>query len=236
MKCKAAGIMILVMFSVTRVDAQNLGLVVGIGGASSGMEDMKYYQEQLLSLWPVELGIISSFPPYTMASAGVLRQISPMFRIGVGYDYTSTGARANYTDYSGRVSTDILAQSHCLGIFASYAFLSGERYDLSVFGKVDLNMTLVDVTHSWYVLGFGDRGSFDYISFSPAGSAGLEFMFHLKGYSLGVGGRYLGDLKGDLRERKNDRPLNDPNQSDRVLTTDWTGWRAQAKAVIWLER
>jgi hypothetical protein len=184
----------------------------------------------------VEGKIISSFPIYSTGSVRILKQLWPMVRIGAGYSFTATGGRSNYTDYSGSINTDILANSHRVGAFVSYAVFSGDRYDLSIFGQLDANFTRIDISTSIYVLGISDGRTGKYNSFSPNGTAGLEFLFHFKDFSLGADGGYLVDLPGDLRDRENGDEMSDPLDPQRVLTCNWTGWRMQVKALIWFKR
>ena len=44
----------------------------------------------------------------------------------------------------------------------------------------------------------------------------------------------MADIPGTLREKDSGNELLDPNDPDRALTSDWTGWRVQFKAIIWL--
>jgi hypothetical protein len=235
MKRRVALFLVQLLLCVTAASAQKIGVGAGLGMANSRMEDLKYFQEQILDTVPVKLGMVSSFPDYATASAGIYYQLYRAVRIGAGYAFTSTGARSNYSDYSGSISTDFLAKSHRLGAYVCYAFLSRDRYDLSVYGRVDANITLLDITHSLYVMGYGDRATTKYISFSPALTGGLEFLVHFRDFSVGVDGGYLADIPGELRNRDTDIKLSDPDDQSRILTSDWTGWRLQAKVLIWFD-
>jgi hypothetical protein len=236
MKKRAGWILIMALSCSALATAQNLGLGAGLGLSTSRMNDLKYIQEYILGTYPVEGKIISSFPAYTTGSVRIVRQVHPMVRIGAGYAFTATGGRSNYSDYTGSINTDILANSHRLGAFVSYAVFSGDRYDLSIFGQLDANFTRIDITTSLYVLGISDGRTSKYNSFSPNGTAGLEFLFHFKDFSLGADGGYLVDLPGDLTDRENGDEMNDPRDPQRILTSEWTGWRLQVKVLIWFDR
>ncbi len=60
-------------------------------------------------------------------------------------------------------------------------------------------------------------------------------MYKLKKLSLGMEAGYLVDLKGNLKDTSDGDPLLDPNDLDRVLSSDWTGWYLQLKTLIWLD-
>lgn len=231
MRKLVSGMMVFWLF--TSAGAQDLGLVAGFGMATSTMEDMKSYQEYILGTYPVEGKVITSFPAYSTFSLGGVKQLLPVVQIGAGYFYTTTGGRTNYTDYSGSVTTDILASSHRLGAWVSYSVLNGERYSLSVFGRVDANITRIKVSTSIYALGYSDGWSSDLGSVSPSGNAGLEFFLHFNDFSIGVDGGYMVEIPGNLTNREEDEEFSDPADPRRILTSDWSGWRVQLKGMIW---
>lgn len=231
MRKLVSGMMALWLFSAA--GAQDFGLVAGFGMATSTMDDMKYYQEYILGTYPVEGKVVTSFPAYATLSISAVKQLLPVVQIGAGYAYTTTGGRTNYTDYSGSISTDILASSHRLGAWVSYSVLNGERYSLSVFGRVDANITRINVSTSRYALGYSDGWSYELGSVSPAGTAGLEFFLHFNDFSIGVDGGYMVDIPGNLSNRDDDEEFSDPADPQRILTSDWSGWRVQLKGMIW---
>jgi len=71
-----------------------------------------------------------------------------------------------------------------------------------------------------------------YSSISPSGSLGAELIYNLKGVSLGMDAGYLLDLKGELTDKEDGNPLLDPNNTDRILRSDWSGWFVHLKAII----
>jgi hypothetical protein len=212
--------------------AQNFEIEAGFGIAATKMDDMKSLQEYMLGTYPVEGKIIASFPAYATGSIGFRKEVFHMVKIGVGYAYTTTGGRSNYTDPSGSISTDIIASSHRVGAYVIYTVLSDQKYDLSLFGRADFNYSNVDVTTSMYVYGYSDGLAYEYKSNSFNGTAGLEFFYHFSVYSIGIDGGYLVDGTGELVSRNGGNELRDPTNQDQILTTDWSGWRAQLKVMI----
>lgn len=217
------------------VNAQRTGVSAMLGGATVKMDDMKYLMDIILESYPVEGAIISSFPPYFSGSINVLHQFYPQLRGGAGYTYTSTGARANYNDFSGLISTDMFLVSHRLGISLNYSLMGTDRLDLSLYGRLDANYSIMDITSTVYVLDRTNIGKYQYSSISPNGSAGLEFLYNFKDSAIGIEGGYLVDLPGKLKDRETGNELLDANDSQRVLTTDWTGWRIGIKGIIWIK-
>jgi len=121
--------------------AQELGFMFSAGVESSGMSDMIYLQEHILSTYPVEGKISSAFPPFTSISATVFKQLYNYLRVGAGYGYASTGGKSSYADYSGSIYTKMSATSHRLSAYLSYLLLGGDRLNVSLSGTLDANFT-----------------------------------------------------------------------------------------------
>ena len=218
---------------VREVSAQRTGLTASFGKATFQMDDMKYLQDYILSTYPLEGKTISSFPPYYSTSFGALRQLYTHLRIGAEYTYTSTGGKSNYTDYSGSITTSMIAISHRFGAFINYTILGGDHLDLSLYGKLDANLTKLDITSSIYTYGTSNGISNSYRSISPNGTVGLELLYNFEDAAIGISGGYLVDLPADLSNKESGNELLDPNDRQRILTSDWTGWRFDVKGIIW---
>jgi len=219
----------------TTIRAQDVGVTLSVGMASMRMDDMKYLLETIIDAYPVEAKMTSAFPPYTSVSAGAVYQRYPHVRLGAAYGYTTSGAKADYTDYSGYLRTTVVAKSHRLGVYGAYLPLSGDRLELSLIGRVDLNLTLAAVSTTLsaahYFYGLTEK----YKSISPQGSVWADLMLKLGKINLGVEGGYLVDLAGGLKSTPGGKALSDPNDVTRKLSSDWTGWRAGIKVIYWLD-
>lgn len=229
-------LIVMIALAVPGVHAQDeRGIMASFGGATFKMEDMKYFQEYILATYPVEGEIISSFPLYTSFSVNYLAQLWPLVRIGAGYANTTTGAKSDYTDFSGYIHTNLTATSHRVGAFLNYIFMGNDRLDLSLFGRLDLNISKIEEGTAIYANGRYNEMFNNYRSFSPNLSAGLDIMYNLKNLSVGIEGGYLMDFRGKLENTGTSSNLKDPVDNNRILTSDWTGWRAGIKVIYWLD-
>lgn len=215
--------------------AQKTGISASFGGASFSMDDMKYLQESILGSYPLEGAIISSFPPYFSGSVHVVHHFLTHLRAGAGYTYTTTGGKTDYTDYSGSVETNMTAISHRLGVSVNYSIMGNDRLDLSLYGKVDANLSSIDISSSIEVLGLKNGIQNKYKSVSPNLSAGLELLYKFKESAVGIEAGYLVDTTGELSNKESGTDLLDPNNPQRILTSDWTGWRLGIKGIIWIK-
>jgi len=206
----------------------------GAGLAVARMDDLKYYLDEILNIYPegIEGKVVSSFPPFMTSSLRIGKEIMPSIWLGAGYTFTSTGGRANYTDYSGSISTDLRAGSHRVGARLAYSILRGESTDLAVYGGAGLNYTRLEETTSVIVLGYSDAVSDTYRSTTICGTAGIQFYYMFNSVSLGLDAGYLVDRPGELSSIDDGDALTDPNDRQRTLTSDWTGLRIQLKAAI----
>jgi hypothetical protein len=217
------------------LNAQELGVVASIGVAGMQMEDMKYLLKSIMDTYPVEARVISSFPPYTSSSFGVLKRIYPHLKAGARYGFTTSGAKANYSDYSGSLTTNITAVSHRLGGFIVYTPLAWDHLEFSICGRADLNLTRMQVSTTIVALGYSNGADNSYKAITPQGSAFAELMYNFGKFSAGLEAGYLVDLPGKLKG-DGGKQLTDPADNHTPLTSDWTGWRAGIKGILWLDR
>jgi hypothetical protein len=214
--------------------AQKAGFSVSVGVASQRMDDLKYIQEYILSTYPLEGRITSSFPPFSRVSFNLVRQWYDYLKYGGGYTFSTTGAKSSYADYTGFIATEISPTSHRLGGFISYSLLGREHIGLSLYGRADVNLSTVSIESTINLLGLVNRIRNQYRSISPSGTAGMELMYNFEGFALGLDAGYLVDLQGSLRDTDGDEDLTDPFDRNRILTTDWTGWHVGIRARVWL--
>ena len=215
--------------------AQEWGVFASVGLGGYRMDDMKYLLESIMLDYPVEARIISSFPPYTSTSAGLIKRIYPHLKAGAAYGYATSGSKADYSDYSGSIRTTITVVSHRLGAFGTYTPLAGERLEFSLHGRVDLNLTRMDVSTYLTAAGYSSGIKNKYRAISPQLSAYAELMYNFGKLSLGLEGGYLVDIPGKLKGTGEGQELTDPADMRRVLTSDWSGWRAGVKGIFWIE-
>jgi len=225
-----SGLLLLLM--VQHSPGQDIGFKFYFGAASVRMDDMKYLQEHILSTYPVEGKITSSFPPFTSLSLIVFKQFYEQIRIGGGYSFSTTGGKSSYTDYSGSLFTEMSATSHRLGAYLSYSLWGGEHLDLALYGKAEACLSDLSIQSSYNLQNFSNGIFKQYRALSPAGTVGAEISYTLKKISIGLSASYLVDLTGELKEKDGGTSLLDPNDTERTLSSDWTGWQLQLSAQV----
>jgi hypothetical protein len=199
-------------------------------GASAGyayfaMGNMKIFQKQLSSDFPVNPEITSSFPPFWNFEFS-LTNVSRGLVTGGAINYTSTGGRIYYSDYSGMVSVDkLLSHVGISGIIGGKININHEKYLLLAQLRPSLMMTTFTIKSDQSVGSQSDNESYKFtslgLSFQPTFSATRKFgHFGLQafaGYNLNVlqGKLYLEDGDDAYITMDDEKPLK----------ADWSGFR-----------
>jgi hypothetical protein len=226
----------LLLISVQRSFCQGGGILFSAGVSSVRMDDLKNLQKYILSTYPVEGKITSSFPPYTSSAITIFKQLYDNIRVGGGYSYSTTGGKSSYSDYSGQIVTDMAVEAHRLEAYLSYSLMGGDRLNLNLYGKVDANLTSLTIESYYNILSYSNGITNRYRSISPLGIIGAELMYTFGNFALGMDAGYTVDLTGNLKDTDEGDPLLDPYDREKTLTTDWTGWNVHLSVLIWLKR
>lgn len=83
------------------------------------MQDLKDLQSDVLEELHkigVSAKVFNNFPPYWAMQVQISQEIDQRHKIGIFWDYASTGSRIHYSDYSGEVKIDQIAYRHAGGL------------------------------------------------------------------------------------------------------------------------
>ena len=221
------------LLSAQSVCGQKAGLKFSAGVASYRMDDMKELQKYILSTYPVEGKITSSFPPFTTFSLTIVRELYEEVRIGGGYGFSTTGGKSSYADYTGNLVTEMDATSHRFEGYISYVITGGDRLELLLCGRAGANLTYLSISSYYNILNYSNGISNRYRSLSPIGSVATALNVNFNAFSIGLEAGYQVDLTGNLKDIDNGDELLDPYDREKTLTSDWTGWRVQLTVSIW---
>jgi hypothetical protein len=224
------------LLSAESVSGQKSGLKLSFGVASYRMDDIKELQDYILNTYPVEGKITSSFPPFTTFNVTYVRQLYDQIRIGGGYGFSTTGGKSSYADHTGYIYTMMDATSNRFEGYISYVITEGDRLELLLSGRAGANLTNLTIESFYNIQYYANRIFNKYRSLSPTGSIATELNVNFGGFSIGLEAGYQVDLTGNLKDSEYGDALLDPNDISRTLTSDWTGWKVQLSALIWLRR
>lgn len=136
------GIFVL-LFSTTSAVAQTTGFSVWTGVGTFQMSSQVEFQQALESVagLPVDLEPVYSFPPYWLFGAGLVAKVSERSAIGFWYEYTSTGGRLSYKDYSATISLDQLLSVNHYGVQYQHRINHHPDWQFFVTGQVSAAFT-----------------------------------------------------------------------------------------------
>lgn len=237
-------LILIIVLSISLIQARGQGsgfsITGGIGTYDLGM--LKSFQEELITRLPVEARGFNNFPPFTNVRVNLFRQQNEKLKYGLVFAFATTGASANYTDYSGFLNLDQEVTAHQLGLSASYRLLNADfsvtQLTVSAYG--DLRLGLVrDVvsTNIQTIYYFYENNRLVLQTVSPMAEAGLDAMFRFNKVSLGLEGGILYDAGAKLNVGDAADPGSlislDPSSD---LKSGMSGLRGGIKLIFWLNQ
>lgn len=225
-------IIIVILLLSANIYAQRTGLTIGAGIGTYQLNDLKLFQDELIALAPVSANGFTYFPPYSHIQVELFRKNLKLMKYGLSYSYSTTGAHANYSDYSGIMNIDQNIEAHQLGAAIFYPLVSKEYFEISPYGRL-----MIAYTQNWATREISTIFKIDNLgarmrTISPAAEVGLETVCHLKNYSLGIEAGYQYDVGGNMKIAKNDVEAADLFLPDRQLRSNISGLRIIVKLAI----
>lgn len=214
----------LIVALVQNVYSQQINFTTGI--ASYAMKSMKYHGENLQEDFPVDARFVAEFPVYIYYELSVTQRIRNCY-VGGSISYGSTGARINYTDYSGSITADQNVRYFEFG--PQFAVLLNPEATVSYFKFTLKPAVLFGRYDLVFATRIGDQFEKEDIGFNSINIAlqpGLSYSHRiLKKFDLTLHAGYNANLyKGDLIFRENDSLFLKDKKGDKV-TLDWSGLR-----------
>jgi hypothetical protein len=201
---------------------QVMSISAGTGVGTSQMEDLKTFQDDLLSDMPVLGKIVDNFPAFPLYDVKIVF-FTKYLEIGNGYTFTSTGSKIHYSDYSGEISIIQIVNSHQPSLLL-YPVLhrSGNSKILGVLkGAAVFNNYSLKQEIKVY-----DQEASDQLELKSSGlafSLGLSYCYRMHQFEIRSEIEYLIDTKAPLHL------TNDKDAQlviyDKPVKTDWSGLR-----------
>jgi hypothetical protein len=235
---KNAVFFILLTFATSHLAGQQSGLSITGGIGTYDLNDLKTYHNELLSRLPVEAGAFAYFPPFTSLRVNLFRQELSGLKYGLVYAFSSSGAHANYTDFSGSLNLDQEIASYQVGAFAGYRLLNIDffvtEFEISAYGdlrlsyvrdKVEMNIN----TPQFY---YYENNKLNLNAFSPGAELGLDAAFNFSTISIGIEGGYYFDAGTKFKAGDQSNPTSNVSLVPAgELRTDLSGFRIGVKGV-----
>ncbi|MFC2080153.1 hypothetical protein ACFLRQ_01625 [Bacteroidota bacterium] len=227
-------LVVFLSFILGSLYAQQNGISITGGIGAYNMQDLRNYQDELITRMPVNVEGLSYFPSYTNIRLNLFRQYSNGLKYGLVFAYAATGAHANYKDNSGSLNLDQTISAYRLGISASYQLLQFKAINFMAYGDLGIgyirdNVNMVISTNYYYT-----NNTLILSTFSPQAELGIEALYNINNISLGIEGGYLFDIGNEFKY--GNQSLPNPNIS-LLPTSDYkselSGFRLGLKFIFW---
>jgi len=227
----------LTMMISTQVTGQSSGLSITGGLGTYDMSDFKYYHDVILDRMPVDVKAGKYFPAYTNFKINLLRKKSEKIRYGILYGYSTTGAHANYTDYSGYINFDQIVTAHQVGLNIYYSLVKVANIDISAYGDLKLSYINDEVNLLVKTNYYFNNSNIKFNAISPFAESGLEAIVNLKKASIGIEGGFLHDFSRvmDTDDALTADALVNMSATEEIQS-GMSGLRVGLKAIFWLSQ
>ncbi|MEX0988391.1 MAG: hypothetical protein WD052_13015 [Bacteroidales bacterium] len=235
---KRAIIIIFAVIITVQVKGQSSGISITGGVGTYELLDLKSYQDVLIERLPVDAMPFEYFPLYTNIRINLIKQHSPALKYGLIYGFSTTGAHANYSDYSGYLNLDQNLSAYQFGATAGYRLLNIDffitQFELFAYGDIRLGYVRDHVTMNIATTYYYEYNTLKLTSVSPMAEVGLEAMFRIKKISVGVEGGYLFDSGRNFKAGEESQPFSSVSlRPPGDLRSGMSGFRGGLKFVLW---
>ncbi len=213
-----------------KVLAQDLTLHTGVSFVS--MSDMKSLRQQKLSDFNVDFKVTDDFPAYWQHGFSATWLINPKFRTGFQLYTTSTGGRATYADYSGKVVFDQSLKFVGLLLQGEYVLTKDRRYEIAGYTAVGQGVSWLETYYFEMIAENVKQERESYRSGNRVGELGFVAKYFLNdllfistrcGFQLNIPGKLIDSNGNSLYVYSNE------------ATANWTGLKINAGVGIRLD-
>lgn len=219
-------ILTLMFFTLSTFVLAQPKLSLSIGYGTYSMKEIKEFDQYVPLFNLAGMRAVSAYPPYVNYEGAFVYQTAKSFVWGVRIGYGSSGARADYRDYSGSVRLDQVAKyvslSASVGITRKYP---SRNMTLVLDVRPGLTRTDLEMVFRYNVGAEqgGETNDFRSLNLVVQPTASLERRFRRFGVNV-YAGVHLTIVKGNLRNRENKDQHLMTGGGDS-LRAGWTGLR-----------
>ncbi len=213
----------------TRQDLLDVSVQAGFGNYS--MEQLKALNDYNESFLPFTVNMVDNFDPGFHFGGSVQTTIHQKIRVGIFYQYYTTGSRQGLKDYSGYYAFDQILNGHLIGLEPGYIILDRNSFRISAVVQAGVLFTGMEMIETLELMGYetsnSEKLSAVSYSFTPAVKVTLPVYYKISCFAYA--GRMF-DTGGYLHLSDNKDAVLQVN--DEKVKTGWSGWRIVVGADI----
>jgi hypothetical protein len=229
---RVAILLICMVFFSSMLSAQSYSFSASAGISTMQLNELTAYQQELIDNSIVSLRGLSFFPAYSYTNLSFENAVLDKWRLGGTLGYATTGAHANYSDYSGYLNIDQNLFTFHLGLTGYYSLFTSKSWELSLMGNLSLTHTRVKVSKYIITARLSEENSLLLTSFSPSGLGGIELMYHFETVSLGLEAGYLANLSTEIKPANTLNFSSTELEPSGIVRANSSGLRAGLKIVF----
>ena len=206
-------------------DRFSISLGTGLGVYQ--MADLKLFEENSRS---PNMKTIDNYPPYFFWSGEASMKIAKDFRVGLVYALNSTGYKAAYSDYSGKITSEHIIKSNNAGTILGWQFWQRNKFSLTA--QLSAYYTWSELKRRYFLTFYTpfefQKSTFKYFSQSISLTPDVKLDYRvLERLSVNLSLGYCYDFRGDLKQNSsNGNPyLPMPPNYTEPSQSDWSGLR-----------
>lgn len=178
-------------------NAQTISVRINSGINFFNMKDLKEFQKTMNVEW-LGTKTLKSFPSYYNYQLQAAFLFSRHIVGGIYTDYTSTGGRLDYKDYSGEIRYDQVVSRLSIGALFEYKIFNAGMFSIDLSSKISYQASKLKFESLLQIQGDKQTGTSEFtsdgIGIEPGAAAGFTYSFFLirleAGYQLSFSGNY----------------------------------------------
>lgn len=216
---------ILLFFLVSFVTAQeSVSLVFRFGMANYSMKSQKLFQQDLNRISPVPFRTVHAFPSFNTFGGSFGFSISKRVSLGLWGEYTSTGGRLSYGDYSGFARIDQELKVSQIGPFAQVQLNKSKGWPIYATMHTSLASTNQKLTSILEVGTFKEYENYSLKSINVGLRPGIMLTRDLYPFTIQAGLGAEMQFHGDMKSNTNQQ-LVFQTSDGKNLISQWDGLR-----------
>ncbi len=128
-------VLLLTFFIQPAANTQTISIRLNSGINYFNMKDLKEFQGMMNDNW-LRTKTVKNFPSYFNYQLQAVYLFSRYTGGGIFTDYTSTGGRLDYKDYSGELRNDQIVSRLSIGALFEYKVFELNKFSIDMIGKV----------------------------------------------------------------------------------------------------
>jgi hypothetical protein len=215
-------VFLLILFIQPAAHTQTISLRVNSGINFFNMKDLKEYQGMMNVNW-FGTKAVKSFPPYFNYQLQATLLFSQHIEGGIYTDYTSTGGRLDYKDYSGEIRFDQVVSRISVGALFEYKIFQVDMFSINLSSKLSYQTSKLKFESSLQIQGDTQNSMIEYTSdglgIEPGVAAGFTYSLFLirleASYQLSFCGAYSSE----------GHKLNNVSEAFGDISPEWNSFK-----------